>query len=239
MILYTNGDSHTAAAEAVNPHAFANDDPKLRHLGRAPHPQNLAVSWETKLSQALKMMLHCDAESASSNARIFRTTNEYIAAKEGIIPPEDIFMIIQLSTWEREEWPYVDGEYYQVNASGIDDVPEEWKDKYKDYILNISWEQKTKEAFKQVIQMHEQLNEQGFKHVFFNGNNSFFDIPEDERYDFGASYIDPYLPEGTFDGWLQNAGYSPVITSNYHYGPDAHSAWAKHVIKHIIKHEMV
>ena len=26
MILYVNGDSHTAAAEAVNPYAFAEDD---------------------------------------------------------------------------------------------------------------------------------------------------------------------------------------------------------------------
>jgi hypothetical protein len=44
MILYVNGDSHTAAAEAVNPHAFAEDDSALFYLGRAPHPENLAVS---------------------------------------------------------------------------------------------------------------------------------------------------------------------------------------------------
>ena len=45
MLLYVNGDSHTAAAEAVNPHAFAMDDPTLEHLRRLPHPENLAVSW--------------------------------------------------------------------------------------------------------------------------------------------------------------------------------------------------
>ena len=43
-MLYVNGDSHTAAAEAVNPHAFAEDDPALCYLGRSPHPANLAVS---------------------------------------------------------------------------------------------------------------------------------------------------------------------------------------------------
>jgi len=32
MILYVNGDSHTAAAEAVNPHAFAEDDRNLQYL---------------------------------------------------------------------------------------------------------------------------------------------------------------------------------------------------------------
>ena len=45
MILYVNGDSHTAAAEAVNPHAFAMDDRPLFYLGRAPHPDNVSVSW--------------------------------------------------------------------------------------------------------------------------------------------------------------------------------------------------
>jgi len=41
MILYVNGDSHTAGAEAVNSHAFADDDPAYKHLGRLPHPDNL------------------------------------------------------------------------------------------------------------------------------------------------------------------------------------------------------
>ena len=69
MILYVNGDSHTAGAEAVNPHAFAEDDGKLFYLGRAPHPDNLAVSWGKLLSLSLSSSFHCDAESASSNAR--------------------------------------------------------------------------------------------------------------------------------------------------------------------------
>jgi hypothetical protein len=67
-MLYVNGDSHTAAAEAVNVHAFAEDDPALFYLGRAPHPENLAVSWGKQLSLSLRAGLRCDAESASSNA---------------------------------------------------------------------------------------------------------------------------------------------------------------------------
>ena len=238
MILYVNGDSHTAAAEAVNSFAFACDDPKYKMLGRAPHPENLAVSWSTKLALALKMMLHTDAESASSNARIIRTTKEWLDTKEGIVPPEDILMIIQWSTWEREEWD-INGVKYQVNASGIDDVPEEWQTKYKEFVTNVDWDQKTEEAFQTIFEFHNYLNEKEIKHIFFNGNNDFFSIRDEEKYNFGSSYIEPYLSEGTFDGWLQNAGYSPVITSNYHYGKEAHSAWAKHLLDHIIKNEMV
>jgi hypothetical protein len=68
MILYVNGDSHTAAAEAVNQHAFAEDDGQYFYMGRAPHPNNLAVSWGKLLSLSLQVGFKCDAESASSNA---------------------------------------------------------------------------------------------------------------------------------------------------------------------------
>ena len=56
MKIYINGDSHTVAAEAVNPHAFAEDDPEIFDLGREPHPDNLAVSWGKQLAdQAINM----------------------------------------------------------------------------------------------------------------------------------------------------------------------------------------
>ena len=78
MILYVNGDSHSAGAEAVNPHAFAEDDSKYFYMGRAPHPENLSVSWGKVLSNILKASFHCDAESASSNSRILRTTRNWL-----------------------------------------------------------------------------------------------------------------------------------------------------------------
>jgi len=45
LIVYVNGDSHSAGAEAVNTFCFADDDPRYRELGRRPHPDNLAVSY--------------------------------------------------------------------------------------------------------------------------------------------------------------------------------------------------
>jgi len=58
MILYVNGDSHTAAAEAVNAHAFAEDDSALRYLGRLPHPDNLAVSWGRIVADSAKAIFN-------------------------------------------------------------------------------------------------------------------------------------------------------------------------------------
>lgn len=238
MILYTNGDSHTAAAEAVVPHAFAEDDRRFPHLGRKPHPDNIRISWGAVLANLLKMTFHTDAESASSNARIIRTTKEWIENTKDTINPSDVFMIIQWSTWEREEW-LIDGTYFQVNASGIDDVPEGHQLRYKEWITEIDWNDKTNEAFYDIIHFHHYLNELGYKHVFFNGNSTFFDLPEEKRYDFGEAYINPYLPEESYDGWLQANGYGFVITSNYHYGHDAHAAWARRMLKHIVDNKMV
>lgn len=238
MILYTNGDSHTAAAEAVNSYAFAEDDKRYPHLKRRPHPENIRVSYGQVLADILKMAFYTDAESASSNTRIIRTTKNWIENRADSVMPKDVLMIIQWSTWEREEW-IIDGEYFQVNASGIDEVPEGFQLKYKEWIAEIDWEEKTKEAYKEIIEFHEYLSDLGFKHIFFNGNSTFLDIPEEERYNFGESYINPYLPEESFDGWLQASGFDTVITSNYHYGQEAHAAWAKRLAQHIIEHKMV
>ena len=139
MILYVNGDSHTAGAEAVNPHAFAKDDGQYFYLGQAPHPENLQASWGKLLSLSLQAGFHCAAESASSNTRILRTTREFINSSIGY---SDLLVIIQWSTWEREEWLH-NGTYYQVGSSGIDDVPQELQEKYKQFVIGTDWQPKT------------------------------------------------------------------------------------------------
>lgn len=75
--------------------------------------------------------------------------------------------------------------------------------------------------------------------LFFNGDESFIDIPAEERYNFSEKYIDPYFPEGTYDGWLRGQGFDTVITSNYYFGPSAHAAWARHLLNHIIQNKLV
>ena len=114
MILYVNGDSHSAGAEAVNNHCFAEDDPLYRGLGRRPHPDNERASYGCLIANELRAILHCDAEAASSNDRIIRTTRDYIE-NEG--KPD--FVLIGWSTWERQEWFYND-RWWQVNAGVLD-----------------------------------------------------------------------------------------------------------------------
>lgn len=233
MILYVNGDSHTAAAEAVNPHAFAMDDGDLFYLGRSPHPANLAVSWGKNLSSVLKTSFHCGAESASSNQRIIRTTREYLSTPRNT----DVFVVIQWSTWEREEWQDEQGNYHQVNASGIDHVPESMQRRYREFVAGVDWNKCTQYWHDTIWQFHQELEHQGIAHVFFNGNNHFGQIKD--RHKWGTSYIDPYSSNSTFNAVLENNGFQTVAPDSWHFGKDAHSFWANYVLQYIIKNQLI
>jgi hypothetical protein len=233
MILYINGDSHSAAAEAVVPHAFAEDDHDLFYLGRAPHPENLAVSWGKLLSQTLKTSFVCEAESGSSNDRILRTSRAWLDNQTNY---NEILLIIQWTTWEREEWLH-NSVYYQVNGSGIDSVPDELQDQYKNFVANIDWQAKTLEAHKDIWAFHEELESQDVKHIFFNGNNDFG--PLKERYDWGASYIGPYDPKQTFNYLIQDQGIQTVAPDSWHFGKDGHSYFYRFMLQYIINNKLV
>jgi hypothetical protein len=234
MILYVNGDSHTAAAEAVVPHAFAEDDPAFFYLGRAAHPENLAVSWGKQLSLSLRAGLRCDAESASSNTRIIRTTREWLAGGGQDHP--DQLVVIQWSTWEREEWLY-EGNYYQVGASGTDHVPSAVAEKYRDYIIGLDWEQKTQEAHDEIWKFHLELAQKKISHIFFNGNNDFGKIKN--QHDWGTNYIGPYDAKMTYDARIRSKGIQTVMPNSWHFGRDGHSAFHRFILDYVIKHKFV
>ena len=234
MILYVNGDSHTAGAEIVTPYAFAEDDQKYIYMGRRPHPDNIIATWGKTLADAIKAVFWCDAESASSNARIIRTTENYLTEHASNL--YETLMIIQWSTWEREEWLH-NGVYYQVNASGIDDVPPELQQRYKEFVATVDWRKKTQQAHDEIWQLHCRLNDLNVKHVFFNGNSDFSKISD--QYDWGASYINPYKPKSTFSDMLEQKGFDTVAPNSYHYGKPAHSFWSNYVLQYVISNHMI
>ena len=233
MILYVNGDSRTAAAEAVNPYAFAEDDTQYFYMGRVSHPDNLAVSWGRLLSLSLRAGFHCAAESASSNTRIIRTTREWLDTR---ISNNDIVIIIQWSTWEREEW-LIDNIYYQINASGVDDIPASHQQQYKEYIANIDWQHRTEQAHNDIWNFHKELQAQNIKHVFFNGNNDFSKIQNQK--DWKKSYIAPYDPTMTFDAVVRRQGFQTVASNSWHFGQEAHSFFHRFMLKYIIDNNFI
>ena len=230
MILYVNGCSHSAAAEAAVQHAWACDDGELWMCGREPHPANLAVSYGRHVATALGADLICQAQSGGCNDRTMRVTCDWINQNTHNL--SDIFVILQWTTWEREEWFY-DNEWWQVNASGIDVVPPELEQRYKNYVVNVDWTEKTQTAHDQIWQMHQWLQGLGVRHLFFSGHSTFSDIRPDQQQDWQKHYISPYSRDHSYNSLLLSNGFRYVSPTGYHFGADGHCFWANYVLQYI------
>lgn len=130
---------------------------------------------------------------------------------------------------------YTDAEGDRSNQMIIDSTKEWIATSKADAFMIIEFAPENLEMLKE---FHLYLNEKNYKHVFFNGAGA-FQLNEDEQYDFGSSYINPYLVEASYTGQLDQLGHMPVITSNEFFGGKAHSAWTKVLIKHIMEHKLV
>jgi hypothetical protein len=201
-VIYVNGDSHSAGAELVNDYCFAEDDPRYLAYGRRAHPEAIPHTYGYKIAQALNQSFFLEAESASSNTRILRTTQKIISETKD---KSKIFVIIGWATWEREEWEYQDG-YIQITASGTDSVPESMEEEYKEWVLKQTPEEhKRKEQLwiQKIAQFSKELDDQKIKHLFF--------------------HTDEYTQ------YLREQGYQ-TINDGYHFGIDAHTAWYKYLL---------
>lgn len=250
MILYVNGDSHSAGAEAVLSFAFAEDDPLYRALGRQPHPVNLQSSYGCHLANTLGAILDCDAESASSNDRIMRTTLDYIFGPDnlthesgGLVVNKPDLLIIGWATWEREEWWDEETQrHWQVNAGGIgNDWPNSIKSKYKQWVIDqmepdvintklVHWHNL-------IYQLHTTLDNFEIPHLFFNTYLDFSHIDTllVPRYDWNGSFIGPYDADSTYFTWLKAQGFNTATPTSYHFKEDAHIAWADFLYKNHVQ----
>jgi len=234
MILYVNGCSHSAAAEAAVAHAWACDDGDLWETGTEPHPANLAVSYGKTIADTIGADLICQASSGGSNDRVVRTTTEWINRNQDLLA--DTFVILQWTTWEREEWLH-DGTWYQVNASGADTVPAELAERYKNYIVDVDWAAKSTHALDKIWNVHLYLQNLGIKHLFFSGHSTFSDIQD--QHDWGKCYMYPYIREESYHNWLINNGGAYANAKSYHFDAKSHRLWAKHVLKYIKDNQLL
>lgn len=244
MILYVNGDSHSAACEAVHPAGFLGDDSRYYTKGMidpvwkdevewAPYPDNLKISYGQLLADQLGAELHCHARSAGSNDRILRTTQEYLKD----FTPD--FVLIGWSTWEREEWyNQEDNTWYQVNGSGTDSVPKKWSQRYKEFVIGLTeetWHKKAVDTHNKIWMLHCKLEEQGIPHLFFNCHlvfNSELKNGMLTAYDWKDNYLEPYSTFNYID-YLITQGCKP--NQSYHFGADGHKKWAEFLLPHLTR----
>ena len=194
MILYANGDSHSFG------------------LG-IKKDQTFCALTATRLGYQLINA----AKSGASNARILRTTREYLANS---IPD---FVLIGWTTWEREEWFY-DGHYYDVNSSGHDALPRELEQRYKTWVGAQTPDRLNKCSrfwHDEIWYFHLELQQKSVPHLFFNCMYNFFDV---EHRDWQGCYVGPYDNDWSYYWCLTKRGHTS--DKLYHFGQDGHDLWA-------------
>jgi hypothetical protein len=163
------------------------------------------------------------AQVAASNQRILRTTRDYLKHQEPAM------VLIGWSTWEREEWLH-DDQYYDVNSSGHSGLPTELHTQYKQWVIEQTADAvdvKSQQYHADIYQLHQDLK--NTNHLFFNCMYNFFKILE--PVDWQDNYVGPYDNDLSYYHYLKSLGYT--TDAWYHYGADAHTAWADRLIKHI------
>ena len=218
MILYVNGDSHSNGHDAV-----IQDFP------------NLEVSYGNLIAKKLGAELVCEAESGCSNDSIIDRTLKYLDTNT----PD--FIIIGWSTWERETW-YYDNKSYNITSSGVDTVHPMLQDYYKEWVIDsvkpYVQRQREQDAHLKIYLFHKYLVSKKIKHLFFNAYSFFFYINayNNPKYYWGENdmnYLHPYDVKMTYYQWLENKGFKPANPKFFHYGADAHEAWAEFLLPKI------
>ena len=238
MIIYINGDSHSLGHDAVVqgipcPEDDLDENWEVWHNWmESMKEKNLEVSYGNVLAKKLGAVLVCEAESGCSNDSIIDRTLKYLESNT----PD--FLIIGWSTWERETW-YWNREPYNFTSSGSDSVHPMLKDFYKQWVIDSNKEtvqhQKERDNHVKIYLLHKLLQSKNIKHLFFNTYNFFFYNVQykEPRYNWGhynQNYVDPYTKNQTYYFWLEQQGFKPSNTEHYHYGADAHQAWAEFLL---------
>jgi len=203
MILYVNGDSHSYGTDAGGPD----------------------FCYGKILAHRLGAQLRLDATPGASNAKIIRTTREYLKTHR----PDAI--IIGWSTWERTEWFY-DNEYYQFSAGKRlwDSCPPAVKEQYKKFVINASNDFHNNEylAHEEIWNFYNEIKNYNIPFVFFNCYANFKHVVAygKPQFEWGSEFIGPYDENFTYYFWLEKQGYRPSNPEFYHYGADGQAAWA-------------
>lgn len=86
MILYVNGDAHSAGAHAQVPFSCAEEDADLWWMGAAPHPLNQDVCYATRLANTLKARLVLDTETGGTVDQIIAGCTKFVGSNKFLEP---------------------------------------------------------------------------------------------------------------------------------------------------------
>lgn len=184
------------------------------------------------------------AEPGGSNQRIIRTTIQALPD----LDPAETFILIGWSSWERTEW-YYDNRWYKICGDPGYNIPEfirqRWQENneyFQRHYVDRTAEQEiwrcAKEQEHAIWTFHQLLNNLGYKFLFYLGCEYpfFYQNELDRGVDSKLPWLagtwahDPYQETG-FSYYSLQQGF--VRDHLWHFGQDAHDAWAKILIDQV------
>ena len=219
--LWVNGDSHTAGSYS---------------------PVNVENTFAQQLAEQFDLAYTNIALPGGSNQRIIRTTIESLPN----LDPSETFILIGWSSWERTEW-YYNNQWHPICGDPGYNIPEFIKQRWEEnnsyfqrHFVDRTAEQEiwrcAKEQEHAIWTFHHLLNNLGYRFLFFQGcEYPFFQQQQGE-----INSKLPWLPGTWAHDPYQETGFSHYSRAQgfkrdhlWHYGPDAHTAWAQVLIPQV------
>ena len=221
--LWVNGDSHTAGSYS---------------------PVNITNTFAKQIADRFELDYTNIAEPGGSNQRIIRTTIQALPD----LNPQETFILIGWSSWERTEW-YYNRQWYKICGDPGYNIPEfirqRWHENneyFQRHFVDRTAEQEiwrcAKEQEHAIWTFQQLLHNLGYKFLFFLGcEYPFF---QQEELDRGIDSKLPWLSETWAHDPYQETGFSHYSLQQgfvrdhlWHFGQDAHDAWAKILINQV------
>lgn len=219
--LWVNGDSHTAGSH---------------------HPVPVKNTFAQQIADCYGLTCTNISLPGGSNQRIIRTTTDALPD----LDPQDTFILIGWSSWERTEW-YYNNQWHDICGDPGYTVPEFIKQRWQEnneyfqrHFVDRTAEQEiwrcAKEQEHAIWVFHRLLNNLGYKFLFFLSCQYPFFQQESQEHNSRLPWLsgtwahDPYQETG-FGHYSQQLGFAS--DNLRHFGQDAHDAWAKYLIPHL------
>ena len=125
--------------------------------------------------------------------------------------------------------------------TSIINTTREWADKHKNNqpLIIIQWDLPidSEQVHEEIWKLHQILNIKKIDHIFFNSNNSFNNITK--QYDWGDSYVLPYVKEGTYINLINSAGIETIMPNSIYFGKNGHLWWSNYLLNYLLTHNFI
>jgi hypothetical protein len=95
-----------------------------------------------------------------------------------------------------------------------------------DALIIVQWPNNNEDK---IWELHQELNTQNVKHIFFNSA-----ISVSQKYDWGINHI-----TDTYESILQTANIETVSPNSIYFGRDGHAVWNRFLLTYVIKHKFI